>query len=257
MANNGLAKLLYSVRSSLHKHSPEILLGVGIAGMVSTVVTAVKVTPKAMILLEEKKKELNTDELRKRDVIKAAWKCYIPSAVLGTLSVTCIIGANSINSKRNTALATAYSLSESALKLYQEKVIETIGEKEERKVRDAVAKEQINRDPVTRKEVIVTDNGSTLCYDVLSGRYFKSDIETLKRAVNILNRDMLSSFDNSISLNDFYNEIGLESTPTGECLGWNVNKGLVELSFSTQLTSTDIPCVVIDFKNRPEYNYAL
>lgn len=256
MSTNGLTKLLYSVRSSLQKRSPEILLGVGVAGVISTVVTAVKVTPKAMILLDEKKKELETDELRTADVIKTAWKCYIPSAVIGTLSITCIIGANAINLKRSTALATAYSLSESALKLYQEKVMETIGEKEERKVRDAVAKERITKDPVTKKEVIITENGSTLCYDELSGRYFKSDIETLKRAVNNLNRSMLRSFDNSISLNDYYNEIGLESIPTGEYLGWNVNKGLVELDLSTQLTTTDVPCVVVDFKNRPVYNYA-
>ena len=106
-------------------------------------------------------------------MIKAAFKCYIPSAVITTLSVGCIIAASNINHKRNAALATAYSLSESALKLYQEKVIETVGEKKEQQIRDEVAKEQIARNPVSKNEVIVTSSGNTLCYDVLSGRYFK------------------------------------------------------------------------------------
>ncbi len=63
-----------------------------------------------------------------KDIIKTAWPCYIPAAV-GAISVFCLIGASSTNLRRNAALATAYTLSESTLKEYQEKVVETIGEK--------------------------------------------------------------------------------------------------------------------------------
>ena len=131
---------------------------------------------KALILLEEKKDELDTDRLEPKDIIKTAWPCYIPAAVVGSISVFCLIGASSTNLRRNAALATAYTLSESTLKEYQEKVVETIGEKKEQSIRDSVSKDKMVKNPV--REVILTESGgNTICYDVLSGRYFKSDRE--------------------------------------------------------------------------------
>ena len=42
-------------------------------------------------------------------------------------------------------------------------MVETIGEKKEQTVRDAVAKERLEKNPVENKEVIVTAKGDTLC----------------------------------------------------------------------------------------------
>ena len=122
MPKQSLASIAKSVRTAMKKHSPEILTGIGIAGMITTTVMAVKATPKALILLEEKKDELDTDRLEPKDIIKTAWPCYIPAAVVGSISVFCLIGASSTNLRRNAALATAYTLSESTLKEYQEKL---------------------------------------------------------------------------------------------------------------------------------------
>lgn len=121
MPKQSLASIAKGVRTAMKKHSPEILTGIGIAGMITTTVMAVKATPKALILLEEKKDELDTDRLEPKDIIKTAWPCYIPAAVVGSISVFCLIGASSTNLRRNAALATAYTLSESTLKEYQEK----------------------------------------------------------------------------------------------------------------------------------------
>lgn len=221
--------------------------------MVYSTVMAVQSTPKAMTLVKEKKKELKKDELKPVEKFKAAFKCYIPSTVITVLSIGCIIAASNINHKRNAALATAYSLSESALKLYQEKVVETIGEKKEQQIRDEVAKEQVAKNPVSKNEVIITGGGETLCYDSLSGRYFKSDIEKLRKAVNELNHTMVN--DMCASLNDYYDLIGLAEIPVGNRLGWNANDSLVELNFSAQLVEGSTPCLVVDFQNRPKYNY--
>lgn len=108
MPKQSLASIAKSVRTAMKKHSPEILTGIGIAGMITTTVMAVKATPKALILLEEKKDELDTDRLEPKDIIKTAWPCYIPAAVVGAISVFCLIGASSTNLRRNAALATAY-----------------------------------------------------------------------------------------------------------------------------------------------------
>lgn len=253
MGKLNLSNIAKGVRTAMKKHSPEILTGIGIAGMITTSILAVKATPKALILIEDKKDEEGVDKLTPVETIKAAWPCYIPAAVTGALSVACLIGASSVNVRRNAALATAYTLSESALKDYQEKVIETIGEKKEQDVRDAVAKERITRDPVSSKEVIITERGNTLCYDVISGRYFKSDIDKLKKAENELNRQMRDEM--RISLNEFYDELGLGHIAVGDDLGWNIEKGYIELDFSSQLADDETPCLVIGHSNLPVYDY--
>ena len=253
MKKPNISKIIFTVKSTTRKHSPEILTGIGIAGMVTATVMAVKATPKALILIEEKKAEDETEKLTPVDTVKTAWKPYIPAAVTGTLSVACLIGASSVNARRNAALATAYTLSESALKEYQEKVIETIGEKKEQAVRDAVAKERIEKSPVASKEVIITEKGNTLCLDYVSGRYFKSDIDAIKKAVNELNRRMRDEM--YISLNDFYYEIGLSNIGVGEELGWNIDRGYIEPDFSSQLADDGTPCLVISYLVEPRYDF--
>lgn len=253
MKKPNISKMIFTVKSAARKHSPEILTGIGIAGMITATVMAVKATPKALILIEEKKNEESTNSLTTVDTVKAAWTCYIPAAVTGTVSIACLIGASSVNARRNAALATAYTLSESALKEYQEKVIETIGEKKEQTIRDAVAKERIEKTPVTSKEVIITEKGNTLCFDYVSGRYFKSDIETIKKSINILNRRMRDEM--YISLNDFYYEVGLSPIGIGNELGWNIDKGYIEPDFSSQLADDGTPCLVVSYFVEPRYDF--
>ena len=249
-----ITKSFLSLKTAIKKHSPEILTGIGIAGMITTTVMAVRATPKALILIEERKEEIGAEKLEAMDMVKTTWACYIPAAITGTLSVACLIGASSVNARRNAALATAYTLSESALKDYQGKVIEMFGEKKNEAVKDAVAKDKVEKNPVVTREVIITEKGNTLCYDAISGRYFKSDIEKIKKAECELNRQMLD--DMYVSLNDFYYEIGLDSVKLGDELGWNVDSGYIDLSFSSQLASDGTPCLVIDYSIAPRYNFS-
>ena len=253
MNKNGITGIIKNVQKSMKKHSPEILTGIGIAGMITTTVMAVRATPKALLLMEEKKDEEETNTLTPIEVMKVTWKCYVPAAIVGGLSISCLIGASSVNFRRNAALATAYTLSESALKDYQEKVIETIGEKKEEAIRDSIAKDKVEQNPVASRGIIITDSGDTLCLDLLSGRYFKSDIDTIKKAINELNRQLLT--DMYISLNDFYYEIGLDNTKIGEDLGWHIDDGLIEISFSSQLANEKTPCLVLDYRIAPQYDY--
>lgn len=248
------AKFFTSAKLTLAKHSPEILVGMGIAGMITTTVLAVKATPKALELIEDKKYEEQTDKLAPIDVVKTTWKCYIPATVSGVTSIACIIGASSVSAKRNAALATAYTLSETALKEYKDKVIETIGEKKEQVIREKVDKERVERNPVSKNEVIITSKGTTLCYDAISGRYFKSDIDQIKKIVNELNRRMLS--DMYISLNEFYDELGIEQNAIGVDLGWNIDNGLIDVYFTSQLADDDTPCIVVNYSVAPKYNYS-
>lgn len=253
MNKQSIGLAIRNLRTSLKKHSPEILTGIGIAGMITTTVMAVRATPKALMLIEDKEEELGVDELTAKETIVSTWTCYIPAAVTGTISICCLIGASSVNMRRRAALATAYTLSESALKEYQEKVVETIGEKKEQSIRDAVAKDKVDKNPVSNREVIITEKGNTLCYDAVSGRYFKSDIEKLRKIENELNRQLRDEM--YISLNDFYYEIGLNSISIGDDIGWNINSGYISLQFSSQLAEDGTPCLVLGYLVEPRYDY--
>lgn len=249
-----LKQTIKSAERVLTKYSPGILTGIGIAGMIGATFMAVKATPKALYLIETKKEETEVEELTPVETIKTCWTCYIPATLTTVLSAVCLIGASTVSAKRNAALATAYSISEAALREYQEKVVEVIGEKKEKAVRDAVAKDQIERDPVTKSEVVIIDsNSNTLCYEPLSGRYFKSTIDKIKKAEIKLDRQMIQEM--YVSLNDFYWEIGLDGTDLGDQMGWNLSKGYMDLSFSSQLADDGTPCAVIVYGIPPVYDY--
>ena len=254
MSKEGLKRTIKSAGRVLTKYSPGILTGIGITGMIGATFMAVKATPKALYLIEAKKEESEVEELTPVEIIKTCWKCYIPATLTTVLSAVCLIGASTVSAKRNAALATAYSISEAALREYQEKVVEVVGEKKEKAVRDAVAKDQIERDPVTKSEVVIIDsNSNTLCYEPLSGRYFKSTIDKIKKAEIKLDRQMIQEM--YVSLNDFYWEIGLDGTDLGDKMGWNLSKGYMDLSFSSQLADDGTPCAVIVYGIPPVYDY--
>ena len=254
MNKHTLANFTKSARMWTEKHSPEILTGLGIAGMVTTTVLAVKATPKAMRLIEAKKKEEGVEKLTVLDTVKVAWKPYIPSFATGLASTACLIWASTESARRNAVLATAYQLSQTAFNEYKEKAVEVIGEKKESAIRDAVDKERIEKNPASKSEIIITEKGSTLCYDPISGRYFKSDIERIKRAENELNKRMLHDMFGYVSVNEFYDELGLEHISIGEDLGWNVSE-LIDIHFGSQLTDDGEPCVVLDYTVAPKRNY--
>lgn len=253
MGKFNLSEISKETGRFLSKNAPGILTGLGISGMFLAIGLAVDATIKSTKLVEEKKKEVGVDKLEPKEVVKTVWKYYIPTAALVTTSTACLIGANSVSGKRNAALAAGYEFTRSAFKDYRAKVVETIGEKKEEVIRDKVAKEKIEKNPVSGREVIITDMGDCLCYDTLSGRYFKTDINKIKSVEIDLNLKLIN--DNYVSLNDFYEGVGLERNKLGDDLGWNIDDGKIELHYSSQLAQYDRPCLVIMYNVSPKHNY--
>lgn len=242
----------------MHERSPEILTGLGIAGMAIAIPFTVTGTIKAYKLVQNEKKRRKVTALTKKEIVKLTWKCYVPTAVSATTGAICVIGATSISSRRNAALATAYSLSENALKTYQKKVIETIGEKKEEKIRDEIAKDELKQHPVETSGVYVTRKGTTLFYDAIRNddfSYYRGDIETHRKIKDKLNNRMYGG-EMFISLNEYYSEIGLPPDPRFRDLGWCADNGPIDLKFSVQFADDGItPCVVVTTKPEPRHGY--
>lgn len=246
------ARAINDAKKLVVKHSPEILTGIGIAGMITSTVLAVKATPKAVRLMEEAKQEQGTDHLKPVDVVKATWKCYIPAVVSGVGGAACIIGAQTVNVRRSAALAAAYKLSETALMDYREKVVETIGEAKEKIVQEKVAEKQVESAPVAEREIIRTRRGNTRCYDPLSDRFFYSDLEVIRRAENTINERLLHSICGEATINELYDELDLPRTDLGDTMGWNTDR-LVKLHIGSMVASDGKPVIVMGHEHPPLY----
>lgn len=235
----------------LSDNMPTVLTSVSVVGVLSTTILAVKNTPYAYRDILDAKSELGRD-ITPVETVRLTWKYYVPAAIMGAITISSIIGVNAISTKRQAALAGLYTITDKAFSEYKDKVVEIVGEKKEQEVRDEVAKERMEKDPVTSKEVYITGMGEHLCYDALSGRYFKSDIETIRSAVNDINSQILD--DMYASVNDFYRKIGLPETQMGDEAGWTTARKL-EIDFASHISANGTPCLSIGYGAEPTREY--
>ena len=251
----------------LQKKSPEILTGLGIAGMITTVVLAVKATPKALDLIDEEVEKQNSklsqeapqiNKLKPVETVKVAWKPYIPVLLLGGASVGCLIGANTVSARRHAALYSAYELSKTAYNELNEKVTEVVGEKKVTEIKQKLAEDKVNKvspeGTIEKKSnVVIAGDGDTWFIDAMSNQPFLSSKNKLDAAANELNRNMRS--DMYVSLSQFYDEIGIEHTGTSDYIGWRIDKGYIDVVTSDAIVKDGKVYVVMDFLSRPEYGY--
>lgn len=227
------------------RNSPVILTSFAVAGVISSVVLAVKATPKAIKILEEHQDKSIFGKAAK------VWHLYIPALSISAVTIGCIVGSHSVSTRRHAALASAYSVATKAFEEYQEQVVEELGDKET-KIRDAVARNRVEQNPPNMKEVFMTEGGEVLFLEAWTNRYFKSDMESVRRAMNDFN--FLLNNDFYASLNRFFQLLGIPSTMYGDDVGWNSDTPL-ELIFSTQLSDDGRPCVFICYETPPRTLY--
>lgn len=239
----------------VEKQSPTILTGLGAAGVLTTAIMAVRATPKALAIIEEEKvrraRDGENENLKPTEVMAKCWKCYVPTVCMGAVTVACVISANSINLQRNAALSSLYSVSSAALKQYEDKVVETVGEEKNSEIKKAIAQDRITSAPHT--DISLSNTNDVIVYDCFSGREFASNINKIQAAVNALNYDIVTSSDWK-SLNEFYGEIGLRDIKPGDGLGFGTDN-LIELDFSGQLDDNGRPVVAMDYKVMPKPKY--
>ena len=264
MALTALTGLARQGKFLLNENSRTILTGVAVAGTIGSAYLTGRASFKAARLIEEDQQILEEKAATENGEpvfikqtlprkIKLVWHLYIPPAGLCLTTVTCIIVANKIASKKIAALALASGISERALQEYKAKVVEKLGERENTKIRDQIAQERVNQHPISSKEVILAGTGEVLCFDMATGRYFQSTVEEIKRAENKINHQLVNFM--YCSASEFYDEIGLAPTTYTDTVGWNANKH-VKVDFSSVLSPDGRPCLAIDFETPPFTEYA-
>lgn len=249
-----VSQVLHNIGKIVADNSPIILTSVGVAGSLTTAILTGKACWQAsrILLGGEDSDPWELENQTFFEKTKIVWPLFIPPLASAAVTVTSIVLANRIGTRRAAALAAAYSISEKAFEEYKEKVTEKLGKTKEREVRDEIAQNRVDKNPVNNSEIIITGNGDSLFLDLHSNRYFKSTMEDVKKAVNDTNYQIIHH--DYASLNDFYDRLGIDHTRYGEELGWTSMEKL-EVSFSTTLSKDQRPCITIDFTTEPMRDY--
>lgn len=258
MKENKIVKTVINITEKAEKNKPAILMGCAIVGVIATAVSAYKFGIKAKEILDIAKKDMSDvapdDKNAKKVVVGETAKKIVPAAIptviMGTITIACMVGSHSESMKRIALLSAAYNLSETTVKDLNNKMQEVLGDKKTKSIKDAIAKDKLDKDktPITSENVIITGNGDVLCKDLYTGRYFMSNNEKINQAIFKLSSDIQT--DMYISLNDLYSELGIPRVPMGDDLGWNVDdcqQGMLAITKSAVLTEDGRPCLCLDY----------
>jgi hypothetical protein len=234
-------------------NAPEILTGIGAGGVVATSYLTAKASYKASEVIHEREDKEGTpfdSKERFKERTKLVWKLYIPPVASGAITIVCIVASQKTAGRRTSAAIAAYSITEKAFSEYKEKVIEEIGSGKEQKIRDKIAQDKVDANPSKSKEVVIVAGGHVLFQESLTGRYFRTDMESLNKSVNqfnhLINNNVL------VALSEFYDLIGLEPTSQSSEIGWSSEK-LMELCYHAVVDAdAGEPVIVFDYNPLPK-----
>lgn len=249
------------------KNSSNILTVATAAGMITTTILAVKATPKALELIkaeEDTRKITKTTtlyannqpyttevveeapKLTPLEIVKVAWKPYVPAIAMGTLTLTCLFGMNYLNRKTQASLISAYAVLEKSYRQYREKCIEMYNADTDIDIKQKVAKSNFYKN-------IEVEDGKELFFDYTSMQYFESTMDEVKEALDTINETLSDS--GFVYLNDFYELLGIPLVDYGYNLGWFSDIGTLKLDYEkTELDDGDgtLDCWIITPTESPK-----
>lgn len=212
------------VTSFATKNSPTIMTTIAVCSFGGAMYSAVKSVKKVMAIKEEAEEELSKtkkDEdikkIKRAAAIKVL-KIVIVPIIFSLISVSCTIGSNVVNLRRQSALAAAYAISEQTLKDYDQKLEEVLGYKKAEKVREKVAETDMKRHMGER---IYECGGDTLFFEPKTGRWFRSTYDKVRLVFTEARASLNGLEEDYITLNNVLENLGLEIADLGNVMGWN------------------------------------
>lgn len=239
----------------LRRSSPTILTALGIVGVVGTAVMAVRATPKALKLIKVKKDELETDKLTPMELVQTAWRCYIPSALIGIGTITCIVGIGVMDKRNQAALTSAYTMLNESYKQYRQAAKKVYGEDADNKIHTEMAKDAKVASSDWGYQVYNMDmdpaSEQLLFYDLTSKKYFTTTMAAVLNAQYHVNRNL--SLRGDCSLNEYLSFLGVDGVDKGDEVGWDISYMVEELEsywldFDNYKTILEdgLECIIID-----------
>lgn len=268
-----LVKAVKAIPNLFEDYKSEILLGGGIVLGISATISAVKCTPKALKAIKEYENKLLESEedsevifqkhyhskngqpvLNFKDKVKACWKCYIPTAVLTTMSVGSSVASGIASGHKLAAVTTAAQLTETAFTTYKNEVIKKIGPDENLEIEKSAAvaaapKLQPGQPVIFSNER--TEENSIPYIDGLAGDRFWSNPTKIEHAANEIQRCLMD--DVYLSWNEARDFLELPRIGMGDELYFNVDQGRFEFSVGDSAEMVgDYPYAVVGYPYIPK-----
>lgn len=252
---NSVSGLVNRVKFQTVKHSPEILVVAGVAGMVASTIIACKQTTKLKDIIDKRAEQLkmiqdslndesiSEDEYSEQDAkndvriitvqtaVQVA-KLYAPAVILGAVSIGCIFSSHNILNKRNLALTAAYQAVDKGWAEYRKRIAAKFGEEFEKEIRYGVESKDVEEEYTDEKGKKKTKTVTETTMDITKNPYAKFFDESCPdwqknpeynlmflQAQERYANDLLRSRGH-LYLNEVYDMLGIERTKAGQVIGW-------------------------------------
>ena len=229
----------------LEKNKPGFLVGSGIGLLFSAVVSAFILGPMAKEAIEQEKERQNVDKLSAKDTIRSAGPYMAIPAGLAVAGSVCVLSGDKMNIDNGTAALAAYALVKEGDREYREMTKEMVGEKKEKRIREAIAQDHVDKDPPDGHHIILTGKGSVMCRDAWTGRYFYGDYDKLRRIENEIDRRILD--ETCVPINEYYLEAGMDEVSSGN-LCWKLENGYMRMDIITVMSKDHEPIFEVSFR---------
>ena len=242
----------------LQKSSPNLLFGVGVAGVVVTAVLASKATLKVEKVLDQHEANMNvidaaqikvdtkgapiyTAEDAQKDKVLVFMKTggelvklYAPAIVTGIVTIACLTKSHNMLNERNAGLAAAYAIVDKGFKEYRKRVEQSLGKEKDLEFMHGAEEheylEETKQGPKVTVEKVASRDGKPSMYarffDELNPSWQRNsdyNYVFLRARQQYLN-DMLQARGH-VFLNEVYDSLGIERTREGAVVGWVLGNG--------------------------------
>lgn len=231
----------------IREATPYVLTGSAIVGIAVTAMFTAKGALRAQDILIRNEAR---DAAFKRKV-QLTWKEFVPALSAAAVTGACVVGLHGVLGRRIASIAAATTVVETQLNKLKTAVKDVTTPQLREEIQNAAARPAARE---TEVPVVADDlaEGSQLCFEAYSGRYFIASMEDVRGGINDVNAQINSNF--YASLNDLYDALGLERLRYGDDVGWNTDS-LIEPCFSADLTPDGRPYLVLDYQKAPSHAY--
>ena len=239
----GITQLAGRTGLKIKQASPEILIGLGVVGVIGVGVSSYRAGVSAHARVNELSETIDAgirDPEHAKELRREFWigrgVDLVPVVGFGVLSVTCFLSAHGIMKSRNAALVAAYKVLEFSYDEYRARVRDVYGEEFDETAARTISvagQTSTSEHDEESKELRITTHDALSEYSVYA-RFFDEtnsqfqqnpeyNLLFLKSQQSYMN-DLLRSRGH-VFLNEVYDALGIERSSAGQVVGWVLNDG--------------------------------
>ncbi len=279
-AANAGVKAFHTTVGVAKRFSPQILLGLGVAGVITAGVLACKATlkledvvTKAEADIDEVKRQRSAEEFETETEYNKALsrvyinrtfqvvKLYTPALSVATVGIGCLLGSYGVLNQRNVASIAAYQTLSSGFEQYRRRVVEDLGEDKDKEYRYGIVEREVPQFDAdgnqvgTKKLVESTIDGDAYAREFDEGNELWSRIPGMNQLTLTNQQNWLNDRLNArgyLFLNDVYKALGFPNTPAGQVVGW-LSEGHRNFDGEVMDGFVDLGLVELEKRGREDY----